>query len=469
MKIKIGLLLLFVWSGWFSMSAQVEPLQKKQVMTGEEFEYAAQKLKSVEYNAVDALDLIFVTDDSGTLTDFPQWSETNAADMEPVVYISGATPTIKAIISNCTSPIWIKGIGTLNGTGGATALTLPPMMLTPVGGSVTYGPEKLKDGTTDFVLTAEKVAYYEKFDIEWKFCSTNSSTESDWVTIETSSNPVYATYKKPDAFFPFHTVIHLGCKNADGISGPETTAAQAIVDAMWVPFASSTFDVHRVSDDALLTYYADSNPTPAGTCVNLAGMLGNSTGDGRCGAMGELFYRMIKDQGLTDGIGNAILPAGSVSGSTTDMSTASIAAAHAAAMSNWTTNNTIVIEDESYYFLVKEWSGFSANGFIPLVGTTFNEAQSSPGDAGIPGQGNVTDPRSIFPNHVYIHFKGKIYDPSYGVILPSTSLAGYEDASLNVVSGTIVKRMVAGVPEYYFWVETINDSSAQLQEFSTTF
>ncbi len=465
MKIKLGLLLLFLWVTCNSLTAQ----QKKQVMASEEFAYNAQKLKSIDFFDSGNNTFLLRKDDETVLVP-PQWDPSIPNNPRPVGYVSGTTPQIYAVFENCTKPLWIKGNGILGaGTPNPIALTFPATELIPSGGEVNYGPVSPLLNGANFAFPALTVAYYERFDIEWKACITNSPTEADWITIETSSNPIYVTYKKPEREIPFLTVIHLGCTNANGISGPEATAGPAIVDAMFTPFAKENFDVRRTSDNVKLTYYAASNTSEASTCIDMKGMLVNNTpgspGDGRCGAFGELFYRMIKDQGLSGVVGNVIFPQG-LGGPPdyiTSMSLASQAAAHAAAEAHWENNNTIEIEEKNYFFLVKEWSGVTVNNFIPLTGLTLNRAQSSMGDLGVPGQGNVADPRSIFRNHLYIQYGGKSYDPSYGITIDNTSLASYEDLNINAVSGTIVKRIENNAPKYYYWVEKVNDSTPQFQ------
>ena len=448
---------LFILIPFFA--ATQNPLQPGQV-TGSEFEYAAQALQSVNFDATSPFDTYFISKDDGNLWQVPQWDVSQTNNPAPVGYAGGATPEITAVFSNCPAKIWIKGAVAV----GTETLSFPPLELTSSGGTVTYGPQVAMTGAPamPFTFPSQMVQYIEKFEIVWKMCNTNSSNENDWTEIATSSNPVYVTYDNPDSSFPFHTVLHLGCSNANGLSGPPSMAGPAIVDAMFAPFLASTFDIRRTSDDKKLTYYAD--PDGGSSCPDLASLLKSIDGDARCGGMAELFNTMVKDQGITGSNGVAITHQGTTVGgqAVVSLTPASITDMNADAVAQFGVND-IQLEPEShfYHFMVKNWSGYSEGNFLELDGTTYDEAKSSIGDMGIPGQGDVTDPRSIFVNHIYITYDNKIYDPSYGIIQSNTSLATYEDNSLEVVSGTIVYRIANNMKKYYFWVETNNTTTIQ--------
>jgi hypothetical protein len=82
----------------------------------------------------------------------------------------------------------------------------------------------------------------------------------------------------------FHTLVHIGCKNADGKS-----EVADVFTAIWSEFTDR--DVKRV-DGTQLTYWAGADP-PDST----AGLL--DEGDGRCGAWMRFLDDCARAQGMT--------------------------------------------------------------------------------------------------------------------------------------------------------------------------
>ena len=292
----------------------------------------------------------------------------------------------------------------------------------------------------------------------------NSTDENDWVDIGSSSNPVYVTYKQPVSSTPYHTVIHLGCKSANGMLASSTSEELALVNMMYQPFLYMTFNVRRISDNQKLFYYAPPN-IDDGACITMDLLLASPDGNGRCGAFAELFFTIIKDQGIPGAQQVGIAHAGSLI-----LSSASEAAMEADAIVQFQTPSSDVLfatGTNLYHFMVKNWSGYSEGAFLPLLNSAmdYDEAKSSPGGTGVSGQGGVTDPRSIFINHSYVKYGGNIYDPSYGKIQVE-DISIYEDNNLEVVSGAIVYRNTGNGPKWYFWVERINTVGlAELTEY----
>lgn len=442
MKAKTLALFLFFIS--LNLVSAQQPLR----MTGSEFVYNAQSLKTVNFDATSPFDTYLIKLDDGNLVPIPQWDASASNNSGPVCYVSGATPELTAVFTNCTTDLWIKGVSSLN----LEVLSFPPLQLSPsTDGTVTYGPQTATIGSPAMIFSfpSETIRYIEEFSIVWKMCNVNSNNESDWQVIATSINPVYVTYKKPDSTIPFETVLHLGCSNANGLSGPAAEAT--IVNALFTPFLSTNFEVRRKGDNQVMTYYASIDPD--NSCSDLATMLKSPDADGRCGAMAELFNTMIKDQGIGGSNGVAITAMGTVppnSPPVVPLTNASKAQMSVDAINQFGVDDIeLDLLSDFYHFMVKNWSGYAEGTFLPLPGGDYEEAKSSVGDPGIPGQGNITDPRSIFINHIFITYGGKIYDPSYGLIQNNADLANYEDNSLNVVSGTIVYRLVNNVKQYY--------------------
>ena len=219
-----------------------------------------------------------------------------------------------------------------------------------------------------------KMDFFDPMSIAWGFSVDGGST---WWNAGICANQTYVTLGDPLTTV-FHTLAHLGCKNANG----ENTAANC-TSKIWSEFTDR--DVRRV-DGVQLTYYASY------TCVNVttASLLAN--GDGQCGSWAKFFIDMRKVQGIDD------------------------------------TDEYVIFEpiaDDG--FCVKNWtftgagsSGHATHPYLnlpdfPLVGaTSYNWKFAEVVDAtGIPGQGNA-NPASLFNNHQVV-ISGQYYDPSYGV------------------------------------------------------
>ena len=242
---------------------------------------------------------------------------------------------------------------------------------------------------------ANEVDFFDPMSITWSFSMDGGST---WCNAGTSANQTYVTLGDPLTTV-YHTLAHLGCKNADG----ENTAANCTAK-IWTEFTDR--DVRRV-DGVQLTYYASY------TCGNVttASLLAN--GDGQCGSWASLFIDMRKVQGIDDTdeyvIFRPIPPSG--------------------------------IPQDYVGFLVKNWtfpgsgsSGHATHPYLnlpdsPFIGaTSYNWMFAEVTDAtGIPGQGNA-NPASFFNNHQVV-ISGEYYDPSYGV--KHNSLQDIDDNSID--------------------------------------
>jgi hypothetical protein len=236
---------------------------------------------------------------------------------------------------------------------------------------------------------ANEVDFFDPMSITWSFSVDGGST---WCNAGTSANQTYVTLGDPLTTV-YHTLAHLGCKNADG----ENTAANCTAK-IWAEFTDR--DVRRV-DGVQLTYYASY------MCGNVttASLLAN--GDGQCGAWAKFFIDMRKVQGIDD------------------------------------TDEYVLFEPiDDDGFIVKNWTftgtGSSGHGTHPylnlpdslLIGaTSYNWKFAEVNDAaGIPGQGNA-NPASLFNNHQVV-ISGQYYDPSYGV-----QHASLQDIDDNAIDG----------------------------------
>lgn len=94
-----------------------------------------------------------------------------------------------------------------------------------------------------------EIDFFDPMSIAWKVSFDGGAT---WNDAGTSANQIYVTLGDPLTTV-FHTLAHLGCKNADG----ENTAANCTAK-IWNEFTDR--DVRRV-DGVQLTYYASYTNT----------------------------------------------------------------------------------------------------------------------------------------------------------------------------------------------------------------
>jgi len=223
----------------------------------------------------------------------------------------------------------------------------------------------------------DKVRYLEEFELAFE---ASFQGEDEWVEVGTSKNQFYVTRAAPAVTPLYHTVVHLGCSNADG----ETTEAD-IVDAVWALFSGR--HVQR-ADGSSLSYYADYNTSNTTTATLLA------DGDGQCGAWAKLFMDSLKSNGITRNDNYVIFRRTSLS--------------EGLIVKNWTFTGSGTSGNTGYPYY-----GIPDSNFIG--GTAYNWKWTEVHDnAGISGQ-NVSNPASFFNNHQVILVDGTYYDPSYGI------------------------------------------------------
>jgi hypothetical protein len=202
-------------------------------------------------------------------------------------------------------------------------------------------------------------------------------------------------------------MVHLSCKNADGL-GDNTTQ---IISAVWSEFTD--LDVRRV-DGVQLAYYRTSTCNITGS----AGLIQN--GEGQCGSWARLFIDLLLVQGIDNRAGFTIVkPSDS-----TEMG-----------------------------FIVKNWNFIGSGtsgipsypwlniGVAPLYLTaSLNFKYQEVVDViGISGQGN-SNPLSFFGNHQIVKIGSVYYDPSYGRTYSSignmddVAIEGYNKLSLTTAN-----------------------------------
>jgi hypothetical protein len=353
-------------------------------------------LKEVSFSG-DKYHVITADDESETYT-APHWVDNsnqlngNADDpgdvKRPVAFTRNTKPKVSAkwIVQPSGLNVSFKLKGQV-----PNCISFPSTIATLNGNELTI------TGVESAAAFVNEVSFFDPLEISWQFSVDNGAT---WLDAGTSDNQVYVTLSDPLTTV-YHTLAHLGCKNAQG----ETTEANTTAK-IWQEFTDR--DVRRV-DGLQLTYYTSY----LCSYITTADLL--THGDGQCGAWAKLFLDMRKVQGIADTdeyvIFLPIPPPG--------------------------------IPQEYVGFIVKNWTftGVGSSGHTnypyfnlpdnPFIGTSsYNWRFAEVNEAnGIPGQGNP-NPASMFNNHQVV-ISGEYYDPSYGVKYQSlddiddTAIAGY--------------------------------------------
>jgi len=226
---------------------------------------------------------------------------------------------------------------------------------------------------------ANEVDYMAAMGISWEF---SIDGETTWHTAGTSENQTYVTLGNP-LTTAYHTLLHIGCTNADG-----TSDAAACTAAIWGEFTDCV--VKRV-DGVQLTYYNDYRTVNTTTASLLA------NGDGQCGAWTAFLLDTRKVQGL-DQAGDYVqfeplVDTGFV-------------------VNSWNFAGAGKSGIAAYPYLnIPKAQFILANNYDWL----FAEVTDA---AGVAGQGNA-NPASLFNNHQVALINGVVYDASYGVTYAS--------------------------------------------------
>jgi len=211
------------------------------------------------------------------------------------------------------------------------------------------------------------VAYLKDMTIDWEI----QLDGGDWVSLGTSQNDAYITLAQPTCAKMYHTLFHIACKNASEKSGKSE-----VFKGIWDYFETKAVTTH---DNISLSYYGKAS-SRALTTIEYT--LPNSTSlarqhsiattsellkykDGKCGAWAAFFQDVLK-----------------------------IHALGATKVQMWADGTKIV----KYTPSKREQLGaawFSVNE--------------------IPGQNASVPKERCWPDHVFIEYNKKFYDPSYGL------------------------------------------------------
>jgi hypothetical protein len=288
-----------------------------------------------------------------------------------------------------------------------------------------------------------EVDFFDPMSIAWSFSADDSSTRCD---AGTSVNQTYITLGDPLTTV-FHTLVHLGCKNADG----ENMEANCM-SKIWSEFTDR--DVRRI-DGVQLTYYATS------TCTNIttASLLAN--GDGQCGAWSHFMKDCLCVQGITNATIKTVAPKDHWAYNNDDEELA-ILAHDGFFINNWQfqypwdcvddqNGNWIDDDFEDVLSTNITYTGVGDGWLYPYIselGSDFID------QSGIAGQGTQDPALSQFNFHKLIKYHNNYYDPSYGnsydslLELQQQSIAGFWSGDpLNPDGGALINTNEIQVEE----------------------
>ncbi len=306
----------------------------------------------------------------------------------------------------------------------------------------------------------------------WYVSTALDAPAGDWIKVGRTYVELYVLHKKPilsqdpNALVPtlaLHTTIHLGCKNAKGLTSPES-----IVDKMYKEFRNQK--VYTYDGAGPMNYWGPTE-APGNFCFTTIGLL-NYLGS-RCQAWASFFNDMVRIQGIAGSEIAVVEWNYLLSGSNVNL----LEARRDAFFGTESANVDIVtavdpVGTSGFYagFLVRKWTGLIQNEFVISEWWDQNNEASVLLDNGnvvyckevngIASQG-IDNPRSEFENHAIVKYDGHYYDPSYGT--PKKSSANlYETAALAAFTGRITYTKMVGSQEktYIFeWIAELNDPS----------
>ncbi|MEO0726647.1 MAG: hypothetical protein AAFZ63_19035 [Bacteroidota bacterium] len=397
---------------------------------------------------------------------------------KPVTYISGYSINVEAnILVDCPGlelgddpTIFVRGV-----CSNTANYNLPIRQATILNDFfIRYEKTNAEMSFPDLVVN-----HFENFEIKWFVALDATAPDEDWVSAGITTTELYVVHGIPDMIYinpggdpslatqPFHTLIHLGCKNAQGKSNP-----QEIVDAIYQEFMDQ--DVRPYGGSDLPMTYWGPNSAPEPSCFSTYGLL--TYLDGRCAAWAEFFQDIIKMQGIEESViysvnWNYIL---------NDSDFIRMGMARSAFFGDEANNVQFVGWNHPVTgelgvradFLVKHWSITEEDVFIiheynpsnidVITLDNGNEIHRREED-GVIGQGN-TDPRSYFLTHAIVEYADFFYDPSYGTSKNASSNA-WENQSLDAFGGraryTTVNPEGIQVMHELYWLSALNTTSLQ--------
>jgi len=337
-------------------------------------------------------------DATGAFDDVYHWTKlTNS----PISYARSTHPAVAATIS--ILPASVANVVLVRGEG---AYPISATNTTASGGYIvsgfSYSPNSLPN----------QVDVIAPLIINWSVSFDNGAT---YLPVGSSSNTVYVTWA--NSLNPIHTLLDVGCRGAQGVSGAE----QSVFDAIWQNKILSKA-IHRASDGRTLSYYGfldvnsngtwnagvDTDFNSPGTCsiTDAVGLIRD--GNGQCHSWADFLHESLRCQGISNVSGNAVTIQG-----------VRIKGPYSAfAVKNWNVTGSSPRDIISY--------DAGVDGLSPVA--PFPSSDEATDAAGVAGQGNSPNPPSRFLNHFIIRIGQTLYDPSYA-IGPYTDRKKYETAA----------------------------------------
>ena len=342
----------------------------------------------------------------------PEWSYPNAS--LPCAFASDTKVRVTAKFEGCPDGVvYVKGDGPAN-------YDLPTKLLV-------NGIYEATELTTKFA--ASKIDFFENFEIKWYFGAT---ANGPWMEAGTSFNPLYVIrpVEAPDMDF-YHTLLYYGCKYGKG-----HTTDVAIVDntynKVFVPKKLLRRDEPTKVDG--MSYWGLDNPQNTDYCWTTSALLRYE--DGRCGAWADFMLQMLKVQGIDSKIGG-IYPIKKLYEGSIEYTNflAKVDLFYGVEKLNFiihllTAKNGVEFIPDCFF--VKEWNFLNNSPFYlwdyeyepyklntppgPIL-LSNNNMLKQVNLLGTSSQNN-SDPQSTFKDHAVVIYNEKLFDPSYGLIVP---------------------------------------------------
>ena len=370
-------------------------------------------------------------DDGQVTYKAPHWYDVNG-DMQiapglmlpernrPVAYVQGSTIKLKAKFRAKGFNWQNNGVhvrAKINGT-----LDLPDTYCVMATDGYLTLPETPLDQPLDHTVKFYSAQGDNSFNIAWEFYTDYIGNDPNWKSAGTTKHTVYVVKAAPVTTMRQESLFNIACKTADGKSGSSTD--QQIVDAVFTEFEDR--EVYKVepskgmSQTTPMSYdHVSSSSSDFSSAILI------STGLGRCGNWANLFKDVLKVHGLTTVQKLDILPDDTSLGETFEIALYNAFHVRNGYQAFSSSIAPIIIPD----LFVRVWDPLDP--WNPLA------------KSGIEAQGN-TEPASLFLNHSFNAFGGRIYDPSYGY----KSSANGGDLNLSILEWETQSLQGVGV-EYF--------------------
>ena len=435
------------------------------------------KLKSVEFK-----DDNDISDDDGNVYSGVDWEDADldgtAETKQPVAYVRKETMNVttkwdlgvaitdiskvkvRAIWEHPSDPSKNQKLAHPGGT--AAGLSVSGKILT------------LAKTAFDTALE-DYVGLFDKLDLKWEVTCDGGTT---WMETGESENIVYCTWDEPILTESrlFHTVIHIGCANANGISGTDEVK---VFNKIWDEFSDRV--VSRVDPK---TCKMDRDPkgmiywkVGSRVCRSVTAFL--KIGHTSCGTWATFFRSCAYAQGITNHTREVVQAPNVVNrGKLIIDYKAQFSITGNVYWEYGSSNNfpagglstgdkvLTLISDNSTLGGLTQTDGVF---FVKSVDFGGKEILAKPaGFAGFPGssseaQGNK-NAKAWFGNHAIVKFNNKFYDPSYGGIFYDTFVK-WEEASLQAYGALfrVKTKALIGFTTVgdYLWKERDNSAGEQ--------